>query len=158
VIRFSEFVDNANGVSLGVTDPSEHVSAGDVRVEHVTVARATGAGISIQSSYPATGVVLRHNVVTLASAPNRSDAGPNVYRLWPYDDPPPAGLVTGSNCFYAPASDDAFRIGASYSDLAGFGAYDATSVWADPEFGSEDLELGPGSACRLDPVPGARPD
>jgi hypothetical protein len=156
-VRFSTFADNETGVALGITDPSEHVNAGGVLVEHVTVARANDAGISIQSSYPATGVVLRSNVVTLANAPAARDEGPNVYRFWPYDDPAPdAALASDGNCFYAPAAEDAFRIGDAFLDFAGLGArdHDGASVWADPELDAA-LRIGAGSACRLDPLPGA---
>jgi hypothetical protein len=159
-IRFSTFADNDTGVALGITDPSEHVNAGDVLVEHVTVARATGVGISIQSSYPADGVVLRSNVVTLANAPAARDEGPNVYRFWPYDDPAPdAALTSDGNCFHAPAGDNAFRVGDAYLDFGGLGArdHDGASVWADPELDAS-LRIGAASACRIDPLPGAHAD
>jgi hypothetical protein len=152
-VRFSTFVGNGQGIALGLTDPSEHVNAGDMTVEHNTVVDASGSTFSIQSTYPGAGVRVTGNVFRMSTELGPAEGDPKLYDLWVYDDAPPeAELESDLNCFYAPNDDQGFRVGPDSVGYAGWTArgHDEASAFGDPGFpGGGDYHLAPSSPCRL---------
>lgn len=134
VVRWNTFVDNGNGIFIGMTDPSASVGNGNCRVENNTVVAPRGNALTFQgNSYPGTGSVVRRNVFQMDATLSSGDSDPHLLRLWPYETTTTlADLDSDENCFFAPNDDAGFRVGSGgETDWVGYLALgkDAASAW-----------------------------